>query len=225
MKFSEIEHHLSIPRINRYLQICTRKTRAIKLYRGNLRLAQSFHPLLGVLEVILRNQVDRAIANHFSDDDWILNQRTGFMSSPTLAGTQNYLRGQVNSTKRKIIRRGASVTSPRIIAEQTFGFWTDLFEPHHFKLIGGSPMRAFRNLPKGHKRTTVLVELTKIRRFRNRINHNEPILLRANSIDFSEAIDVYNSIIDVLIWLDPNLISRVKTIDSAPRTLSYCQRI
>lgn len=228
MKFSDIEQNLSIPRIHRYLQITASKTRAVKLYRGNLKLARAFHPLLGVLEVTLRNRVYEAIALHFTNDNWIIREATstrGFMSSPTLAGTQYYLRGQVRRTQRKLKGRGATITSGRIVAEQTFGFWTDLFEPHHFRLIGGSPMRAFTNLSPGKKRIDVATDLTKIRRFRNRINHNEPILLRAHSIDFNIAQDVYDSIIDVFNWMDPKLIKWIKSIDNVPRTLSACKRI
>jgi hypothetical protein len=84
MKFTELERHLSIPRINRYLTLCGNKTKAAKLYKGNLAIAQAFHPILGVFEVVLRNHLYNAVANYFRDIDWIINQQAGFMSAPPL---------------------------------------------------------------------------------------------------------------------------------------------
>ena len=170
MKFTEIEKHLSKPRINRYLHICGNKTKAIKLYKAKIKLSQAFHPLLGVIEVALRNNINEALTAYFGDSDWIINQKTGFMASPTLRGTKFYLKTEVERTERKLRQRGLAVSSGKIIAEQTFGFWTDLFEPHHFRLIGASSMNAFSNLPTASNRIAVSVKLRKIRKFRNRIN-------------------------------------------------------
>ena len=46
----------------------------MELYQANLELAQAFHPLLGSFEVILRNQLHYALAAHFNDKEWIINQ-------------------------------------------------------------------------------------------------------------------------------------------------------
>ena len=47
------------------------------LYFANLKIAQAFHPLLSSFEVILRNQLHYALARHFSDGNWIINQMLG----------------------------------------------------------------------------------------------------------------------------------------------------
>lgn len=225
MKFTEIEKHLSKPRINRYLRICGNKTKAIKLYKANIKLSQAFHPLLGVIEVALRNNINEALTAYFGDSDWIINQKTGFMASPTLRGTKFYLKTEVEKTERKLRQRGLAVSSGKIIAEQTFGFWTDLFEPHHFRLIGASPMNAFSNLPTASNRIAVSVKLRKIRKFRNRINHNEPIILYRHTIDFTVATEIHQSIKEVLNWLDPKLIGWVAELDKVPQTLAHCRKI
>ena len=48
------------------------------LYFANMKIAQAFHPLLSSFEVILRNQLHYALARHFSDGNWIINQKSGF---------------------------------------------------------------------------------------------------------------------------------------------------
>lgn len=195
------------------------------MYKANMKLAQAFHPLLGFIEVVLRNNVNNAVASHFGDADWIINQKTGFMLSPSLRGTRFFLKSEVEKAERKLANRGLSVMSGRIIAEQTFGFWTDLFEPHHFRLIAASSMRAFKNLPPGYGRKEVSEELTKIRKFRNRINHNEPIILYRNHIDFIFSEGIHESITNVLSWLDPHLVGWIKELDKVKKIILQSQKI
>ena len=66
--------YLSRPRYNRYLAATANdKERAKKLYNANIRLAQSFHPILSQFEVILRNSLNLKLSAHFGDIDWIIN--------------------------------------------------------------------------------------------------------------------------------------------------------
>lgn len=121
--------------------------------------------------------------------------------------------------------RGVPITSARVIAEQTFGFWTALFAPYHIGILANSPINAFTNLPTGYGDTEVYTELTKLRKFRNRINHYEPIVLYRNTIDFSYVLDIHESTINVLNWLDPKLIKWMKELDKVPQTLARCRKI
>lgn len=221
MKYAELAKHLSRPRIDRYLAACGDKKRAISLYKGNLTIAQAFHPLLGVLEVVFRNHLYEAVAIYFKDPAWIIRQKLGFMADRSLAGTNYALRKQVESAERRINRNRYNVTSTRLVAEQNFGFWTDLFEPHHYRLLGGSPIHTFPNLPSGTQRTTVAHALHKVRKFRNRINHNEPTILNKQAVDFAPIEDVYNTIIDVFDWLDADLVGFIKSLDKVNRTISH----
>ena len=54
------------------------------MYYANARLARSFQPLISFFEVILRNHLHYALASHFGDVQWLINQKTGFMSAPSL---------------------------------------------------------------------------------------------------------------------------------------------
>jgi len=225
MKYAEIAHHLSRPRLNRYLAVCGDRRRAIRLYKGNLTIAQAFHPLLGVLEVAFRNNLYEAVAVYFNDPNWIINQKRGFMAHSSLAGSKYALRRQVESAERRIARNHHKITSARVIAEQSFGFWTDLFEPHHYRLLGGSPINTFSNLARGSQRNTVAHALHKVRKFRNRINHNEPTILRGTAIDFARATNVYDTMIDIFDSLDSGLITFIKSLDKVNRTISRVRNI
>jgi hypothetical protein len=212
MKFAKLENHLSSPRLYRYLISASgNKRKTIAAYKLNLDLAQSFHPLLGFLEVVLRNNINNALSKFWNDSDWITNQKRGFMSSSTLQRTNFFLKREVEKAEQRLRTHQTSITSGKIIAEQSFGFWTALFETHHYRLIGGRPIKIFKNLPTGIGRKEVLEKLVKIRRFRNRINHNEPICFVGNTLNFDEAEKIKTSITQIQSWIDIELPTFLKT--------------
>ena len=221
MKFSELENHISAPRLSRYLTATAgNKRQAIKAYKLNLKLAQSFHPLLGLLEVILRNHINQQLSAYFHDNDWIINQKRGFMSDRSLRGTNLFLRKSVEKAEQRLARNSVAVTSGKIIAEQTFGFWTSLFETHHYRLIGGRSIRVFAHLPPGVGRKRIFKDLEKVREFRNRINHNEPICFDFNTLNFDKAEEVRVVIGELLTWIDPQIPGFYKSLDNTLKVIS-----
>ena len=235
MKYQKVRLYLSSQRIDRYfIATGNRKTRAVRLYKANLKIAQSFHPLLGALEVTLRNRINTILSAHFSDPDWIINQKTGFMAAPSLTHidrrtgrrvTNDFLKSSVEKSERRFRRLRVPITSGKIIADQALGFWTDLFEVHHYRLLLGRPIQVFHNLPSGHGRSDACDRLNKIRQFRNRINHNEPICFNGAAIDFTYVEEVYDAIIEILTWIDPELIKWVKDIDTVRTKIASAKTI
>lgn len=230
MKFNDFKTYFSEARVNRYLLACENSTqKALKLYKLNLKTAQAFHPLLGVFEVVLRNRLNDILAAHFTDPDWIVNQKTGFMSDPTLrftykktgqVKTNDFLKQEITKAEKRLHKSHTPITSGKIIAEQTLGFWTDLFEVHHYRLLRGKPIQIFKGLPAGYGRKEVIDELNRVRRFRNRINHNEPICFNGNNIDFTEAMRVHQSIQNILTWIDPEIIKLMASLDKVKNLFS-----
>jgi hypothetical protein len=235
MRFQKIGLYLSSERINRYLTAAgNNHARTVRLYKENLKIAQAFHALLGILEVILRNRINTILSAHFTDPDWIINQKTGFMIAPSLTHVDrrtgrriinDFLKSSIEQSERRFTRLHIPITSDKIIANQSLGFWTDLFEVHHYSLLRGRPIQIFSQLPSGHGRNEVCNRLYKIRQFRNRINHNEPICFNGNVIDFTYVEDTYNSIIDILTWIDPELINWIKNINSVPVKIANARTI
>ena len=235
MKFQKIWQYLSAPRINRYIVATANNIpKANKLYKANMKIVQAFHPLISILEVILRNRINDILVAWFTDPDWIQNQKNGFMNHPTLRHTNKYtghatindfLRKEVEHAEKRIRKSGNIITSSKIIAEQNFSFWTNLFEGYHYKILHGQPIQIFKTLPKGCGRKEIYSELNKIRSYRNRINHNEPVCFNANKADFSYAREVYASIINILNCIDPDIIAYIKDIDKVQKTIAAAEKI
>lgn len=100
-----------------------------------------------------------------------------------------------------------------------------MFAVHHYRLLKGKPIQIFKSLPSGYGRKEVNDELDKVRCFRNRINHNEPICFVNNNIDFTNTLEAYQSIQNILTWIDPNLLRFVKDIDKVENTIKSAKRI
>lgn len=214
LTYSDLEKYFSSERLQRYLAACSGDTvRAIELYRANLRVAQAFHPLLCLFEVTLRNQINSTLSIYFRDPDWILNQRKGFMSHPSLRRGRFFLRAEVDKTEARIIRDGFTASTGKVLADLNFGFWTALFMPHHFSILRRRLYRVFTNLPTGTTSGQIYASLFLIKEFRNRINHNEPVCFQANTINFSTSIQVYRAIRKTVRWIDPNLLPFFKEFD------------
>lgn len=197
------------------------KTRAQKLYRINLRVSQSFYPILNLFEIFLRNSINHNISSYFTNPNWVITEKHGFMSDPSLNRSRYKMRSSVQYAERIIRQRGATITAGKVIAEQTFGFWTSLFDTHHYRLIGGCVIHCFPNKPLQANRNVINQTLHRIREFRNRIYHNEPVCFNSNNqIDFNEAVDIKNSIYDLLEWMDSDLVDYVEYFDNIDSKIS-----
>lgn len=235
MEIDKLNLYLSEHRLNRYLiAVSYDFGKSVQLYKANLLIARSFHPILGYFEVVLRNTINSKLSSHFEDTEWILNQRALFMSDNSLTHRNkktsrlvrnDFLFKSVKKAEKRISSMGATVTSGKIIAEQTLGFWTSLFEVHHYRLLKGCPIQIFTNLPYGVGRKEVLSKLNEIRILRNRINHNEPICFNGNSVDFSQIESVYSSILDLLQWIDGDLCFWIKDLDVVKSEISSAKSI
>lgn len=218
--------YLSRPRYNRYLAATDNNNeRAKRLYNANIRLAQAFHPILSQFEVILRNALCLKMSTHFADPDWIINQKAGFMSHPSLNSSHNFLRSSVRKTENNLTRRGIPITSGKIISDQNFGFWLAFFLPHHYALVGGQPIYIFPNKPAVEDRASLYSKLDDLRSFRNRVNHCEPICFNAHNIDCSEAIDIRTKLYSLVEWINPDLINFLKTIDNTQSKIDKIMNI
>ncbi|WP_289024410.1 hypothetical protein [uncultured Salegentibacter sp.] len=211
MEYRKLEYYVSQPRLDRFLQATgNSKSKAQKLYRINLRTSQAFYPILNLFEIVLRNIINYQISGHFANPNWIITEKNGFMDDNSLRRSRFYLKNSIQKAERTIRRMGGTVTAGKVIAEQSLGFWTSLFDPHHYKLIGGVVIHCFPNKPAQVNRSILNQKLNNIREFRNRVYHNEPICFNANNIDFTEAISIKEEIYELLEWIEPDLVDYVE---------------
>lgn len=225
MRFEKVSFYLSSPRIDRYLAATGNKNRAVRLYKANLRVSQAFLPVIAVLEVVLRNRINGVLSAFYTDPDWIKNQKDGFMSDLSLAKSNYFIKKEVEKAEKRIQKSGAIVTSGKVISEQTFGFWTELFEKYYYKLLAGRPIQIFKNLPSGHGRSEVSHTLNRIRLFRNRLYHNEPVCFEGVLISFQQAENIYQLMKEVFTWIDPDLLKWIKDIDTIANKIKNAKKI
>ena len=214
MNYNKLEYFISQPRLNRFLIASgNSKAKAQRLYHANLKVAQSFYPVLNIFEVFFRNVCNYQISARFTNPNWIIAEKNAFMSNLSLTPSKFYLKNSVNNAERNIVRKGGIITAGKILAEQSFGFWTSFFEPHHYRLIGGVVIHCFPNKPTNVNRSILSQKLNRIRDFRNRIYHNEPICFCGNNIDFAYATQIKNELYELLNWINNDLPAYVKTFD------------
>jgi len=149
--------------------------------------------------------VNYQITSHFANPNWIVSEKHGFMNDHSLRHSKFFLRNSVEKAERTIRRKGGAISSGKVISEQSFGFWTSLFETHHYRLIGGVIIHCFPNKPNNVNRSVISQKLNRIREFRNRVYHNEPICFNGPNIDFSQAEDIRDEIFEMLSWIDSDL--------------------
>lgn len=233
-KFSKL---YSNARVSRFVKAANGDRRkAQKMYYANARVAQSFQPLLSFFEVILRNQLHYALAAHFNDVQWLINQKTGFMSDPSLTHTvkktgkvmvNDFLKKEVERSERTLIGKKRNVTAGRVIAELNLGFWNSLYETHHYALLKGVPCKIFKSLPTGYGRKEVNNAIQEIRTLRNRVSHNEPLCFSNKAYDMTYAKEMYGKINDFLSWINPDIMVSLKSesMDNVCREIGRAEQI
>jgi hypothetical protein len=199
--------------------------RAKKLYNANIRLAQAFHPILSQFEVVLRNSLNISLSIYFSDPEWIINQKSGFMRDNSLRNSHYFLKTCVQKTETKLTRRAIPITSGKIISDQTFGFWIAFFLSHHYSLVGGQPIHIFAHKPISENRASIYSKLDEIKNFRNRVNHCEPICFNGHTIDCSLALDIRSKLYSLIKWIDPQLVPFFESIDNIQSKTSFIMTI
>ena len=216
MSFKKYCEMYSYPRMMRYLNAAGgKKTLAKKMYVGNLRLAQAVHPLLGTFEVLLRNRICFVLESSLGDKEWILNQKTGLLDDislrkidPATGKRENhsYFYREIEKAQKKITRDGRPVTSDAVVAELTFGFWSNLYEAGPYKLLKGAPIAVFSGKPKSVGRKDIWKMLDEIRRFRNRVSHNEPVCFDSGKYSLASFEIVYSELCDCTSYIEKNQI-------------------
>lgn len=187
------------------------EAKAMLHYQCNIAVSEAFYPVLSVLEVALRNSINRELQTKFGVDDW-------YTYFPVTAGLGK-LMTDVTKAQSQIARRKELVTSSKIVAELTLGFWVRLFNAEFERILWKDLRRAFPWLPKKHRqRHNISAPLNNFRNFRNRIFHNEPICW-----NFANLQQRHDEMIKVLYWINKNLPPWIRSVDNLPVTLAAVQ--
>ena len=202
MIFSDFESFLSSKRLARYSNgTGGDKNKALYLYRLNVRLSQEMYGLFGIFEVVLRNAIDSHYGTQFSDADWLLNQcgSRGMFSDRTLARNGFTTRTIILDSHRKL---GTTYNHDALLSSLSFGTWSYLFAAREFRAGGQTLHRIFPARPRGTNSTILFNDLERLRLFRNRIAHHEPVVFNATGIHTAYAKMIHQNLCEKTQWLD-----------------------
>ena len=177
------------------------ESRAVKHYQSNIKLTEAFYTSLSVLEVALRNALSRELKTMTGRDDWYVI----FANTPGLTNLNKY----ITQASKQIAGRHEQITTSKIIAELTLGFWVSLLNAEYERLLWKDLRRAFPYIPKkDRKRKNVSAPLNRFRAFRNRVFHNESICWNMKKVQ-----EIHNELLLVLEWINKDLPEWLTEID------------
>jgi hypothetical protein len=167
---ASIDRTITRERLKRYLAAAGQDlTRALELYEYNIALSEMMYGLLHGLEVGVRNALHHTLTDAYQTQEW-------YDHAPLSVYHQDKF---IRKAKQEA---GPNASPGKVIAELTFGFWTDLTaHNYHWTLwVPNNLARAFPNaaVPRKH----IHRRLETIRWLRNRIAHHEPILTSQNRV-------------------------------------------
>ena len=199
MEVEKIVKTISSKRFNSYQKRYPNNLKkSFLLYQSNIEISQSFYSNLSILEISLRNTINQSCIKHFDTENWLKGK------------LPNELTPQILEIEKKLIKLGKEPTNDRIITELNFGFWTRLFNRSNTKVFWKPLLKSFPHLPKEmRKRTSVSAKLNRLRTFRNRIYHYDPIVW-----NIKELVSRRKEINEILTWIEPETAKWANNIDT-----------
>ena len=168
-------------------------------YYWNIALCESFYPSLHCLEVVLRNSLHDALTSVKGKPDW-------YDTPGLLRPSEQKL---LTHAKDELIRNRKPLEPGRIVAELTFGFWTNLLVRYYDRSVAIPVIPlAFAFAPARSRVRRVIHPILEDTRFlRNRIFHHEPIWYWGN-LPVKHA-----QVLETIKWISPPAQNLIGTMD------------
>ena len=207
--YNQLEKSISANRLSTYKLSAIHHSYpdTIVNYLWNTKLSENFYQLLQNLEVALRNAIYDAFTVHFSTQPFFYLYETD-IKQPYIKRREYHSFGcwkMIGKVKSNFTNQGVPPSDGKIIAQLNFGFWTTLLNEKHYRikmwrviLADVFPHYTFTK-SRDNDMKQIAKKIDKIRTFRNRIFHYEPIF-NQGGLDA-----IHNDIIDVLGWINPEL--------------------
>ena len=154
-----------------------------ELYDLNLSLSKSMWPLVAGMEIGLRNSVNHHLGKTWSSDDWLVEQLGGFFINPNTNFV--YMSKKIKKGIARLNYQGEEISNSTLIECLEFGFWASFFDKRQLYILKNSHnidlLECFPGLrDKSINPKIVSDRIKRIRQFRNRIAHHEPIIFDRN---------------------------------------------
>lgn len=221
-----IAKSLSKDRFARYLAATDGdREGAICLYAWNAAIGATFHAPLQALEVTLRNQIHERLTKTYCPH-WFDHSAIKFSEKKL---------EQLETVKSNLKNSFAPIYPPDVVADLSFGFWVDLFRGNYEENLWQPALcKAFPHHDGPIERKIALKRLTKLKRFRNRIAHHEPIFemgvkktdvkgVRTRKEGIKNLKIYYQEILETIGWMSPSKKAWVEAHSRVEETLARPQ--
>lgn len=185
---------------------------AILHYNANIEISETFYPMLSILEVGLRNNIDLQLKKKFDDENWYKNPEF-------IKIVSRFQIDRISDAMNSILKEKKIITSGKIISELSFGFWTSLLDAKFEKTLWKNLRFSFPNCPKSNRKRKVMSsKFNGIRRLRNRIFHHEAISWKMDVI-----LNYQHQLLEAIDWLDKGLLDWSKDICRFDEVIEKCR--
>lgn len=191
---ADLPRLLSNPRFGKYVSAAGSIEHGADLYSWNGKISGAVHEELGMLEVILRNALDRQLTRYHRV---VLGGNGRWYAAPSMPWQSQRMTEQIGQARRHATANGRLPDRHgKVIAELPFGFWRYvLAAPYQNTLWAPALRHAFPHLNRP-RRGTVYQLVDRLNSLRNRVAHHEPI----------HALNVaarHREVLRVAGWIDP----------------------
>lgn len=172
--------------------------KAAQLYLASGLLNVMLLALTNCFEVALRNKINEYMRE--TDPDWLiqLSATNSVLNKLNTIHTYNALK----EVRERLSERNR-LDNNQMVDGLSFGFWVSLFLPRQHSDIGDNLVFIFKI---EHPRLLYIVQrnINQIRRLRNAIAHNAPVIFREGTSEVSfERIDlIVNRAIELTEWME-----------------------
>lgn len=186
--------HLTVDRLRSYLELTYSDVAlALSLYQWNSAISSEMFHVLGDVEIVLRNTMDREIqklnVTLGNQGDWF---------DELDIGISWIWREQVNRARVYLMNDGKLPTHSNVVAELNFGFWRSFLSRQYKDTLWREALRfAFPHSPS-RQPEYIFTRVRHLHVLRNRIAHHEPIHQRDLARDYQTCLEVLSAISPVI---------------------------
>ncbi|KQM98017.1 hypothetical protein [Sphingomonas sp. Leaf25] len=205
LTFADFEQELGVPYMAPFLKFALGdQTRAVRLHAWNNNVGAAFHRPLELVEVAIRNRIDKALTVEFGTHWWHAPKFLAQASQVTIAA--------LDEASKHAEAKGRDGHAD-VVAEITFGAWVAILRPRYFDLIWRH--HASQVFP-GHRRLpfrSIAQTIDGLLKLRNAIGHHEPLL----DLDLR---GLHEDLLTVLGWMSPMMQAQASATSFVPKVLA-----
>lgn len=162
---------------------------AVELYKWNGQLAAEFLQILGLVEIAVRNSIDRELQTL---NVTLGNQGEWFNDLEDVLGAESLQ--QIHLVKARLIANRRRLLRGNIVSELNFGFWRSFLSRQYKDSLWRTAIRfAFPHSPS-RQPEYIFTRVRHLHVLRNRIAHHEPIHNRDIAGDYQICMEVLSAI-------------------------------